>query len=127
MKKKKDNDDGDNDDGELNLNIADGVEDEDDKASKVNNATYNEDEGWGDEVNNSALNFLLHVANLIGNDDDPIVRYDHILKISNGKLNKLWILLDNYLTAHVFCNSKLLRNIRKVKKGLTIHSTEKSQ
>lgn len=40
-----------------------------------------------------------------------------------AKIPSDWVLLDNCSTVDIFSNSKLLKNIRKVNRGVTIHTT----
>ena len=42
---------------------------------------------------------------------------------SGGKIHPLWTLLDSQSTVDVFSNSRFLKNIRRVRATLTIHST----
>ena len=44
--------------------------------------------------------------------DQPSMIFNKV----KGRLNPLWILLDNQLTVHVFCNDISLHNIRTVEK-----------
>ena len=51
------------------------------------------------------------------------IEYDHILEQSDGKVNPLWVLLDNQSTCDVISNPILLKNIHRVDKSLRIFST----
>ena len=49
--------------------------------------------------------------------------YGHILKQSDGKISKLWTLLDSQSTVDVFYNQKMLRNFKQINVSLKIYST----
>ena len=51
------------------------------------------------------------------------VEQQHVLSHSGGRINPLWVLLDNQSTVDVFLNIRLLKNIRKSDRSLTIFST----
>jgi len=44
-----------------------------------------------------------------------------LLSQHNGKINKMWILLDSQSTVDFFCNKELITNIRIVSQRLVIH------
>ena len=44
-----------------------------------------------------------------------------LLSQSGGNINEHWILIDSQSIVDVFCNIRLLSNVRTVNEGLTIH------
>ena len=56
------------------------------------------DDDWGEDVNYADLVFIQDstVEELDdGTCENPHIKYDHILKMSCGKVNRLWVLLEN--------------------------------
>ena len=58
----------------------------------------------------------------VGKAGAPFIDYDStVLSQTKERINPDWILLDNQSTVNVFCNAKLLGNIRQVKQYMYIY------
>ena len=97
-------------------------EDEASLEGSANVTIGTDDDKWGDDVDYSGLMFT-QSSTTVKDENDEAVDYDHILEQSKGAVDKLWVLLDNQSTVNIFFNGRLLRNIRTVKRKLTIYST----
>jgi Reverse transcriptase (RNA-dependent DNA polymerase) len=61
-------------------------------------------------------NYAFVNAGAVGSENGVVMQIEH-----DGKLPRDWILLDNQSTVDVFCNKKLLSNIREHSKSMDIH------
>ena len=46
---------------------------------------------------------------------------------ANGEIPRTWILLDSQLMVDIFCNPQLLKNIRRMPEGMTVHCNARSR
>eukprot|EP00957_Ditylum_brightwellii_P093535 7122365-Ditylum_brightwellii.AAC.1 len=78
-----------------------------------NDSSIFEGDNWG---SNEGLTDIMFCIN-----GDHAHSMDHILHQAGGIINKNWVLLDSQSTVNVFCNTKLLANIRKTNRSLEIY------
>ena len=99
----------------------------------VNGGIFGKDDIEEDKLSNDVKFYPYDCCNTLHHNLD-LVTYGHIfmqdelegrvatlLSQNKGKINPNWVLLDSQSTIDVFCNPKLLKNIRTVEKSIDIH------